>query len=83
MSGGTGEFESSDEEGGVRVPIVLERLATVASTNAQHPPNYPVQSLIVSTATVTITIQVAGSNTTLTNENILAIARELINSARQ
>jgi hypothetical protein len=83
MSGGTGEFESSDEEGGVLVPIVIERLATVASTNALHPPNYPVQSLTVSTSTVTITIQVAGYNTTLTNENILAIARELINSARR
>lgn len=83
MSGGTGEFESSDEEDGVRVPIVIERLATVASTNALHPPNYPVQSLNVSTATVTVIIQVAGINTTLTNENLLAIARELINSARQ
>ena len=83
MSGGTGELESSssDSEGGVRVPIIIERFATTVSYNALHPPNYPVESICISTSTVSILIQVAGITAPLTDENLLAIAREHINSA--
>ena len=83
MSAGTGEFESSDSEDTLQVPITRERFATTASANPLHPPNYPVQSISISTATVSVLIQVAGYNIPLTDENLLAIARELLNATRR
>ena len=76
---GTGELESSDSEGGLQVPVFAERLSTIASTNPNHPANYPVQRIRVFTASTSILIEVAGFNVQLTDQNLLSIAREILN----
>ena len=76
---GTGELESSEEEGGLQVPVFCERLQTLASTNPNHPPNYPVQRVRIFTSTTSILIEVAGFNAPLTDQNLISIAREILN----
>jgi hypothetical protein len=80
MSAGTGELESSDSDEGVRVPITVTRLAPSFSQNPSHPAQYPVQSILISTATVSIVVHVAGFNQTASDQALISIARELINS---
>ena len=77
---GTGEQqESSDSEGGGGIQVYLERLTTVSSTAPYHPPNYPAQRIRVFTATASILIEVAGFNQHLTDQNLLTIARRILN----
>ena len=80
MSAGTGELESDSEEGLVRAPITVTCLETVASVDPNHPPNYPVQSIIIHTSTVCILVNVAGYTLPLSDQALLTFARELINA---
>ena len=80
MSAGTGELESSDSEDGVRVPITVTRLLPSFSQDPNHPVQYPVQSILISTSTVSVVVNVAGFNQTLSDQALISIARELINS---
>ena len=79
MSAGTGELDS-ESEGEVRVPITVTRLAATVSLNPNHPVNYPVQTILISTTSVSIVVNVAGYIVPLTDQALISIARELINS---
>ena len=81
MSAGTGECESSSE-GEVLVPITVERLPAGVSSDPNHPPNYPTQSVRISTSSTSIVIVVSGFNTSLTDQNLINIAREILSEAR-
>ena len=76
---GTGELVSSDEEGGLQVPVFAERLPTIASPSPNHPINYPVQRIRIFTTSTSILIEIAGFNVQLTDQNLISIARELLN----
>ena len=80
MSGGTGELESSSDDE-VLVPITVTRRAPGYSLDPAHPAFYPCQTVVVSTASTSIVITVAGFNVHLEDRAIINIAREIINTA--
>ena len=84
MQGGTGELETSESESEIpaHVNITVERLPAGISTDPNHPPNYPTQSIRVSTLSTSVVIVVSGFNVQLTDTAIVNIAREILYSAR-
>jgi len=82
MSGGTGAPDTSESESEILVPITIERYPAGVSNDPTHPPNYPTQSIRVSTSSTSIVIVVAGHNTQLTDTAIVNIARELLYNVR-
>ena len=82
MSAGTGELsDNSDSERGLIVPVTVELLPITFSLDPSLPPNYPVQTVRVSTVASTVTVSISGIDVALSREALVRIGLELLHAA--
>ncbi len=82
MSAGTGELsDNSESEEGLRVPVTVELLPITFSLDPNLPPNYPVQTVRVSTVVSSVTVSVSGINVALSREALVRLGLELLHAA--